>query len=275
MNMSTENRIPRIIHYCWVGGAPKPESVLSCIESWKKCCPDYEIREWNETNYDFTKNKYMNEAYEAKKWGFVPDYARLDIIYQHGGIYLDTDVEAIRSFDALLDNDAFLGFENTGDGKYQIACGLGFGAARGNEVILALRDSYDGRSFRNEDGSLNLTAAPVYTTQDLLRFGLVPENTDQKLPGVTVYASDVLCPKEFASGKLSCTERTVSIHRYDSSWWSEEKKYARQIALKLGAFLPGKLSRRIGKAIALVRFSGLRGLTDAVIIYRRKKRENG
>ena len=94
-------RIPKIIHYCWIGTKEKPESVQYCIESWKKFCPDYEIIEWNESNY-FTKNEYMKEAYEAKKWGFVPDYARLDIIYNYGGIYPDTDVEIIKSFDEYL-----------------------------------------------------------------------------------------------------------------------------------------------------------------------------
>ena len=270
MKMNVENRIPRIIHYCWVGGAPKPQSVLSCIASWKRCCPDYEIWEWNETNYDFTKNEYMKQAYEAKKWGFVPDYARLDIIYQYGGIYLDTDVETIRNFDELLDQEAFLGFENTGNGEYLIACGLGFGAVPGNEVIRMLRDSYENRSFLNEDGSINQTAAPVYSTQDLLKIGLVVENRDQKLPGVMIYASDVLCPKEFTSGQLCCTERTVSIHHYDSSWWSDEKKYARKIALGLGKFLPGTWSRRIGKAIALIRYKGFLSLLEVVVNYRKK-----
>ena len=120
--------IPKIIHYCWVGGSPKPQSVLYCIESWKRNCPDYEIREWNETNYDFTKNKYMQQAYEAQKWGFVPDYARLDIIYEYGGIYLDTDVEMVRNFDELLSRSSFFGFEDTGEGSFFVACGLGFGA---------------------------------------------------------------------------------------------------------------------------------------------------
>ena len=91
--------IPKIIHYCWIGGTPLPEIAKKCIESWKKCCPDYEIREWNESNYDFTQNVYMKEAYEVKKWGFVPDYARLDIIYRYGGFYLDTDVELLKSLD--------------------------------------------------------------------------------------------------------------------------------------------------------------------------------
>ena len=102
--------IPKIIHYCWFGGAELPEKDRKCIESWKKFCPDYQIIEWNENNYDVTKNTYMYQAYQAKKWGFVPDYARLDIIYQHGGIYLDTDVELVKNLDSLLENDAFMGF---------------------------------------------------------------------------------------------------------------------------------------------------------------------
>lgn len=88
--------IPKIIHYCWFGGAEIPEHDKKCIESWKKYCPDYQIIRWDESNYDYKKNPYMKEAYEAKKWGFVPDFARLDIVYEHGGIYLDTDVEIIR-----------------------------------------------------------------------------------------------------------------------------------------------------------------------------------
>ena len=103
--------IPKIIHYCWVGNSEKPKSVLKCIESWKKFCPGYEIKEWNESNYDFSKNEYMRQAYEAKKWGFVPDYARLDIIYNYGGIYLDTDVEIIKPFPKIVDGNGFMGFE--------------------------------------------------------------------------------------------------------------------------------------------------------------------
>lgn len=102
--------IPKKIHYFWVGDKPMPEKNKACIESWKKFCPDYEIIEWNESNYDFSVCKYMAQAYEAKLWGFVPDYARLDIIYQKSGIYLDTDVELLQSLDNLLNCKAFLGF---------------------------------------------------------------------------------------------------------------------------------------------------------------------
>lgn len=216
--------IPKIIHYCWVGGNPKPQSVLYCIESWKRCCPDYEIREWNETNYDFTKNEYMRQAYEAKKWGFVPDYARLDIVYEHGGIYLDTDVEMIGSFDRLLENECFFGFENTGDGEFFVNCGHGFGAAPHHDAVRNARDLYDHLTFANADGSLNLLASPYYTTQFLRQIGLVQENRDQVLPGVQVYASDVLCPKNFRTGKLHQTDRTVSIHHFTASWVDEKIK---------------------------------------------------
>lgn len=216
--------IPKIIHYCWVGGKPKPQSVLYCIESWKRCCPDYEIREWNESNYDFTKNEYMRQAYEAKKWGFVPDYARLDIVYEYGGIYLDTDVEMLRSFDELLEQDGFMGFENTGDGEYFVNCGHGFGAVPHHEVIRSSRDLYDTISFLNEDGTPNLLASPHFTTQSLREFGLVQENRDQQLSGMTVYASDVLCPKNFRTGKIKKTLRTVSIHHFTASWVDEKIK---------------------------------------------------
>lgn len=217
-------KIPKIIHYCWVGGNPKPQSVLYCIESWKRCCPDYEIREWNETNYDFTKNEYMRQAYEVKKWGFVPDYARLDIVYEHGGIYLDTDVEMVRSFDHLLENECFFGFEDTGDGENFVNCGHGFGAVPHHEAVKHARDLYEHLSFVNVDGSLNLLASPYYTTQSLRQRGLVQENRDQELSDVQVYASDVLCPKNFRTGKLHQTARTVSIHHFSASWVDEKIK---------------------------------------------------
>ena len=181
--------IPKIIHYCWVGNKSKPQSVLYCIESWKKFCPDYEIREWNESNYDFNKNVYMKQAYEAKKWGFVPDYARLDIVYQYGGIYLDTDVELIKGLDKLLNQTAFMGFENTGDGEFFVNCGHGFGAEPHHDIIRAARDLYDDVQFLKEDGTYNLVPSPNYTTQTLKKYGLIQENKDQNLPDMTVYLS--------------------------------------------------------------------------------------
>ena len=239
--------IPKIIHYCWVGGKEKPASVQYCIESWKKFCPDYVIKEWNESNYDFSKNEYMRQAYEAKKWGFVPDYARLDIVYEHGGIYLDTDVELLKSYDSFLDKDAFMGFENTGNGEFFVNCGQGFGAAPHNEIIKRARDLYENISFINEDGSYNMLPSPYYTTQTLRQLGLVQENRDQLLPGVSVYASDVFCPKTFRSGEVNLTERTVSIHHFTASWMDEKIKDELQHQQKINK----KYGKNLGRYVLL------------------------
>ena len=217
--------IPKKIHYCWFGGAEKPTSVLACIESWKKYCPDYEIIEWNESNYDFKKNDYMYEAYKSKVWGFVPDYARLDIIYNNGGIYLDTDVEVINCFDALLCNKSFFGFESNSEiNECYVNCGQGFGGEKGNNTIKLLRDDYENVHFVNNDGSLNKLPSPRYTTKLLVEFGLKQDNRDQFFSDFTVYKSDVMCPKDYANRKVSLTSRSVSIHHFDSSWMSGSEK---------------------------------------------------
>ena len=213
--------IPKKIHYCWIGGNPLPKSAKKCIASWEKYCPDYEIIEWNETNYDFKKNQYMKEAFEAKKWGFVPDYARLDIIYQYGGIYLDTDVEIIKSFDQLLSNKGFAGFEN----PEFVALGLGFGAEAGNPVIKALMDSYDDLHFVNHDGSLNMIASPELNTTALENIGLNRNGEIQTIGNCfTVYPSDWFCPKSLYDGIIRKTENTYSIHHFDASWFDNASK---------------------------------------------------
>lgn len=230
--------IPKIIHYCWVGGAPKPQSVIYCIESWKRFCPDYEIREWNETNYDFTKNEYMKQAYEAKKWGFVPDYARLDIIYNYGGIYLDTDVELVRSLDDLLEFEGFFGFEDTGEGRFFVACGLGFGATAKNDLVKMLRDYYCDVSFVNSDGTLNLKPAPQHNSSVFTNYGVALDNTMQNLGGNVFYPSEYFCPKVFKTGKLRVTKKTYSIHHFSASWMDDavrkEINHTQKICLRFG-----------------------------------------
>lgn len=256
------NTIPKKIHYFWVGGAPKPESVLRCIDSWKKYCPDYEIIEWNENNYNFRKNQYMAQAYEMKKWAFVSDYARMDVIFEHGGIYLDTDVELIRNFDTLLTQDAFMGFEEEGNGEYFVNSGQGFGAVPGHEIVRKMRDYYDSLLFLREDNSLNMTPSPQYTTQVLRSFGLVQENMQQQLPQMTIYPTDVLCPKNFKTGKIHITENTYSIHHFDSSWWSDEKKFAAKLSLEFSRVFSERFSRRMGKALSGIRYRGFKGMFD-------------
>lgn len=213
--------IPKKIHYCWIGGNPLPASAKKCIASWKKYCPDYEIIEWNETNYDFTKNKYMKEALEAKKWGFAPDYARLDIIYQYGGIYLDTDVEIVKSFDDLLSSKGFAGFES----KEYVALGLGFGAEAGNPVIKKLMDSYESLNFRNSDGTLNLVASPELNTIEFCDLGLQKTGEYQEIMNCfKIFPADYFCPKSLNDGIIRKTDNTYSIHHFDATWYTEEQQ---------------------------------------------------
>ncbi len=207
-------KIPKKIHYCWFGGAKLPDEFIAYMESWKRFCPDYEIVRWDESNYDYKKNAYMYEAYQQKKWGFVPDYARLDIINEHGGVYLDTDVELVANIDDLLCDEAFCGFE----GPQFVNYGSGFGAVAGFPIIRECLDIYDKVSFINDDGSLNLTPSPRYQTEYLVSKGLERNNSLQTIQGMTVYPSDVLCPLNFGSRILSATNNTYAIHHFAASW---------------------------------------------------------
>lgn len=217
--------IPKVIHYCWFGGAPKPESVCRCIDSWRKHCPDFEIREWNEQNIDYTSNKYTRQAYEAKSWGFVPDYLRLWIIHEYGGIYMDTDVQVIKDLTPLLDQKGFAGFE-IGTERF-VAFGLGFGAEAGNSIIKEHMMMYDHLEFLKADGSYNKVPSPVYSTELLVKHGLDRGNKGiQKLGDFTVYPEEFFCPKSYSTGLTRKTKNTYSIHHYDASWYTEEERAA-------------------------------------------------
>lgn len=229
--------IPKIIHYCWCGPNDIPEEDKKRIERWKKICPDYKIMEWNESNYNFHKNRYMDEAYKKEKWGFVPDYARFDIIYQYGGIYLDTDVELIKKLDELLKNDAFFGFETT----EFVASGLGFGAIPQNKIVGKMRDLYNDIDFIKKDGTLNLVSSPCYTTRVLKEFGFIMNGSMQCIEGCRIYPVDYFCPLNYISGELNITSNTYSIHWYAASWLSALAKKRRNMHWRLNAMAGKKL----------------------------------
>lgn len=219
--------IPKKIHYCWFGGKPLPKLAEKCIASWKKYCPDYEIILWNESNYDFTKHPYMKQALDAKKWAFISDYARLDIVYQHGGIYLDTDVEIIKPLDPLLENELYMGFES----HEHVNSGLGFGAEAGHPLIKKMMEDYDNYSFINEDGSLNLTTSPMIQTKFLSTMGLCNDSGKiQTISGCAkIYPSDFFAPKSYITNKIIITQNTYSIHHYDGSWLPLKVKIRKSI----------------------------------------------
>lgn len=213
-------QIPKKIHYCWFGKGAIPDQNKRWMESWEKYCPDYEIIRWDENNYDVTKNKYMYEAYKAGKWGFVPDYARADIIYDNGGIYLDTDVELIRSLDELLYQQAFAGI----DGSKNIALGLGFGAEKEFSIMKEIRDFYNSLNFCNEDGSYNLLDAPKVLRSFFQEKGYINNGAFQVIKGMAIYPEKVLSAKCNYTRRIYPNEYTIAIHHFDCSWAPEFKR---------------------------------------------------
>lgn len=220
--------IPKIIHYCWFGKGKKSELIESCIKSWKKYCPDYEIIEWNEENFDYKSNKFAREAYEHKKWAFVADFARLEILYKYGGIYVDTDMEFLKPINNLLKDSAFIGFEN----DTTIAAGI-IGAEKESKWIKELLEQYKEKSFIKKDGSLD-TEANVEKISQITHenYDAVLDGSFQELKeGLKIYPKDFFYPKDFSTGLIDITENTIMLHHYDASWYSkiEKKIYTKKL----------------------------------------------
>ena len=208
--------IPKKNHYCWFGREVKPKLAQKCIESWKKYCPDYELIEWNEDNFDINLNPYTKMCYEQKKYAFLSDYIRLVIIYCHGGIYLDTDVEIIKPFDELLECEAFFGYEN----DQYVNTGEGFGAEAGNSVVKQMVKEYEPLL----DGQHGVTGCPKLNTEALVKYGLVLDGSFQSLGGIHVYPADYFNPRNSVTGELVKTKNTYSVHWYSASWLPWHKR---------------------------------------------------
>ena len=237
--------IPKVIYYCWFGNGKMPKLSEKCIESWKKYCPDYDIVCINEENFDVTENKYARQAYEAGKWAFVSDYARLKMLYDNGGIYLDTDVEIIKPIDDLIDETGYMGFDDNG----VVSTGLGFACEKGNELVGALLDDYNDISFVLPDGSYDLTPCPDRNTKVLERLGLDTSVKNQIFMGIHFWPEDFFCPMKYYTGKKEITENTYSIHHFCASWTSATSKRTlllkRIIGVKLYDKLYGKFLHKL------------------------------
>lgn len=257
--------IPKIIHYCWFGKSEIPDNLKKCIESWKRIMPDYEIRRWDESNYDVNKCEYIKEAYAEKKWAFVSDYARLDICYTYGGIYLDTDVEVLKPFDDLLDLDGFCGMEI---GKKTLPneanVGLALGMKKGLEMGRILRDEYHALHFKKIDGTLDVTPCPTIQTKTLKEYGLKLNNETQVINGMTVFPTTYFCPMNQYTGEMKITDQTYSIHHYSCSWELEVDKRRRELRMKYSKF--GKLaSEIISTFISYREYYGIRRMWKEII----------
>lgn len=216
--------IPKVINYCWFGGTALPDLALKCIQSWKKYMPDYEIKEWNESNFDVNMISYTKEAYEAKKYAFVSDFARFWILYHYGGVYFDTDVEVIRNMDSIIDCGAFLGCEKPMRGNApKVAPGLGAAAEKGHPFYKRMLDFYSTLHFLTPDGALNTTTIVEYTTEMLRESGSCDFSVISQCEGITIYPFDYFCPKDYLSGKIVLTENSHTIHHYSASWKSKSQ----------------------------------------------------
>lgn len=254
--------IPKVIHYCWFGKGKYGDKIEKCILSWKKYCPDYKIICWNEDNYDIHKNKFVEQAYEKKKWAFVSDYARVDIVYHYGGIYLDTDVELIKSLDEILDCEMYAGMES----KDFLALGLGFGAVKGHPYLKEIMEYYETREFVHGNGKMDLKACPVIQTEILMRYGLKKEDKYQKLEKCIVYPSEVFSPKSFQTGETRITSKSISIHHYDMTWLDEKQKKSKEREWELKKKYGTKWGKILGmiqtgpyKLVAKIRNEGIQG----------------
>lgn len=205
--------IPKTIHYCWFGRSEKPKLVKKCITSWEKFCPDYKIIEWNEDNFDVNMNGYTRMCYEQKKYAFLSDYARLLVVAEHGGIYFDTDVEVLHSFDKLLIHPAYFGFEDA----EHVNTGVGFGAELGNPAVQAMLAEYD----QLLQGDSGVIGCPILNTNALKKMGLCLNGEKQELGIAVVYPVDYFNPYDDPTGRLNKTKNTLSVHWYSKSWMSK------------------------------------------------------
>ena len=219
--------IPKIIHYCWFGGKPLPEDAKQYIQSWRKYCPDYEIIEWNETNFDLNSVPYVKEAYEEKKWAFITDYVRLFALETMGGVYMDTDVEVLKNLDIFLNTEGFSGFER----EKAVPTGI-LAAEKGNPFIQELLHEYDGLHFRRPDGTLDLTTNVTRITNCAVKHGLLLNNCEQNFWHFRIYPKDYFCPKDYITGQILLTENTYTIHHFSGSWHSPRQKKWQNMELR-------------------------------------------
>ena len=189
--------------------------------------PDYEIVEWNEDNFDIDAVPYIRQAYDARKYAFVSDYARFWVMYQFGGIYFDTDVEMIAPIDDIIGQGPFMGCELSLSDTVSVAPGLGIAATPGMEIYKELLSVYDDLSFFNPDGAMNQKTIVAYTTEILERYGFVSEDKLQHCSGLNIYPVEYFCPIHYRTGKCTITPNTRTIHHYASTWHSPKDKWIR------------------------------------------------
>lgn len=215
-----EDKIPKIIHYCWFGKGNKPKIVEKCIESWNRVLVDYKIIEWNEENFDINYNEYVKEAYENKKFAFVSDYVRVYALYNYGGIYLDTDTEVFKSLDEFLDEESFWGFEE----KNYIATST-IGSRKGNKLIEMFLDFYEDKSFNETSQNIYTSTNVQIVTNILKKLGFEMNGKKQTLECIgTIYPQEYFSPYDYINLINKKCKDTYTMHHFYKSWVSPSYK---------------------------------------------------
>ena len=218
--------IPKVIHYCWFGGKPLPKSAKKCIASWKKFMPDYEVKEWNESNFDIDLIPYTREAYNDGKYAFVSDVARFWVLYHEGGVYFDTDVEVVHDITSLVEHGAFMGWEQADIlNQHNVNPGLGMAAPTFLPFYQEMLDGFAKISYHLPDGCRNPYSMIPMINDLLLQKGLLMDGSMQKVSDVTIYPADYFCPMDSLTGKITLTENTHTIHRYTMSWMNRSTQW--------------------------------------------------
>jgi hypothetical protein len=213
--------IPKTIHYCWFGGNPLPSLAVKCISSWKKYLPDYKIKEWNESNFPIEEFQFAKETLENNKFAFVSDVCRLYALKMDGGVYMDTDVEVLKSLNPFLNKPAFSGFENDDF----VPTGI-MASEKGGQWVTELLSYYDNRSFFRDNGDFDTTTNTFIITQLMKEKGFIMNNSFQEKEGyVSFYPNDYFCPKSYKTGNTDLTENSYCIHHFAKSWVPFHKKW--------------------------------------------------
>lgn len=262
------SNIPKKIHYCWFGGKPLPEITKNYIASWKRQCPEYEIVEWNEKNFDVSYNQYTLEAFQMGKWAFVADVARLYALVNYGGIYLDTDVEVVKNFDDLLDTHAFIGFQSEKDIQTAVMA-----SEKGNILFTELLHEYDGTHFLNSNGQYDLTTNVQRFTRTCLKYGLKQNNKHQVVRTCSFYPTEYFCPLNVSTRELKKTDNTYTIHYFDGSWLTDVEKYENKVKLKFNNVFGVRLGGLIARFVSIIKYRGVRSAIGEYILWCQKKRK--
>ena len=241
-------KIPKKIHYCWFGNNEKPDIVKECINSWKENLKDYEIIEWNESNFDININQYVKEAYENKKYAFVSDYARVYALYNIGGIYFDTDVEVFKSLDMFLEEDSFWGFEE----KNYIATST-IGAKKGNTLIKQFLDFYEGKSYNEMRENIETSTNVQIVTNIMKAIGFKMDGKNQTIEGIgSIYSQDYFSPYDYINLIDKRSNNTYTMHHFYKSWLSPKERLKSNIKNILAKTIGGHNIAKIRNIVSKV-----------------------